>query len=91
MVVAARTAAQREIRAFSSLTVEISATELTWSFGPGSGRNSIAREEIISAMSGRNKWWWGWAALNRPRWDGFTTCRALGAAEIALHTKDAPS
>jgi hypothetical protein len=41
--------------AFSTLTVEVSTTELMWFFGPGFWRKSIARDEIVSAVPVRNK------------------------------------
>jgi hypothetical protein len=36
---------------FSSLTVEVTATELIWFFGPGFWRKSIERDEIVSARA----------------------------------------
>jgi len=69
--------------AFSSLTVEVSTTELTWFFGPGFWRKSIARDEIISATPVRNKWWWGWGIHLTPRgW--LYNVSGLEAVEIAL-------
>jgi hypothetical protein len=52
---------------FSSLTVEVTATELIWFFGPGFWRKSIERDEIVSATPVRNKWWWGWGIHLTPR------------------------
>jgi hypothetical protein len=52
---------------FSSLTVEVSADELVWFFGPGVWRKSIPRSEIESAAPVRNKWWWGWGIHLTPR------------------------
>jgi hypothetical protein len=52
---------------FSSLTVEVSARELTWFFGPGLWRNRLARTDIVGATPCVNKWWWGWGIHLTPR------------------------
>jgi hypothetical protein len=52
---------------FSSLTVEVTPTELTWFFGPGALRKRVARAEIASARPVVNKWWWGWGIHLTPR------------------------
>ena len=71
--------------AFSTLTVEVSTTELTWFFGPGFWRKNIARDEIVSAVPVRNKWWWGWGVRLTPRgW--LYNVSGLGAVEIALRS-----
>lgn len=68
---------------FSSLTVEATATELVWFFGPGLWRNSLARAEIVSATPVRNAWWWGWGVHLTPRgW--LYNVAGLDAVEIAL-------
>jgi hypothetical protein len=69
--------------AFSSLTVEVSSDELTWYFGPGIWRKSVARSEIESATPARNKWWWGWGIHLTPRgW--LYNVSGLDAVEISL-------
>jgi hypothetical protein len=68
---------------FSSLTVEVTATELIWFFGPGFWRKSIERDEIVSATPVRNKWWWGWGIHLTPRgW--LYNVTGLEGVEIAL-------
>lgn len=52
---------------FTSLTVEITATHLVWSFGPSVWRNSIALASITAATAETNKWWWGWGIHRTPR------------------------
>jgi hypothetical protein len=70
---------------FSTLTVEVSTTELTWFFGPGFWRKNIARDEIVSAVPVRNKWWWGWGVRLTPRgW--LYNVAGLEAVEIALRS-----
>jgi hypothetical protein len=70
---------------FSSLTVEVSATELTWFFGPGLWRKSIERDEIVSAIPVRNEWWWGWGIHLTPRgW--LYNVSGMEAVEIVLRS-----
>jgi hypothetical protein len=45
---------------FSSLTIEVTESELVWFFGPGFLKRRVARSEIAFAVTARNKWWWGW-------------------------------
>jgi len=45
---------------FSSLTIEVTESELVWFFGPGFLKRRVARNDISSAEPARNKWWWGW-------------------------------
>jgi len=52
---------------FSSLTIEVTQSELVWFFGPGFLRRRIARREIANAEAARNKWWWGWGVHLTPR------------------------
>jgi hypothetical protein len=52
---------------FSSLTVEVTPSELTWFFGPGIWRNTTPRDEIVSATPETNTWWWGWGIHLTPR------------------------
>jgi hypothetical protein len=69
--------------AFSSLTVEVSAEELVWFFGPGVWRKSVARDEIVSATRVRNKWSWGWGIHLTPSgW--LYNVSGMEAVEIAL-------
>jgi hypothetical protein len=68
---------------FSSLTVEVSAHELVWFFGPGVWRKSILRSEIESVVPARNKWWWGWGIHLTPRgW--LYNVAGLDAVEVIL-------
>ena len=52
---------------FSSLTIEVTASELVWSFGPGFLKKRVALSGIASAAPARNKWWWGWGVHLTPR------------------------
>ena len=52
---------------FSSLTIEVTESELVWFFGPGFLKKRIARSEIASAAPARNRWWWGWGVHLTPR------------------------
>ena len=45
---------------FSSLTIEVTESELVWFFGPGIFKKRVARSEIASAEPAHNSWWWGW-------------------------------
>ena len=68
---------------FTSLTVEVTPTELKWFFGPGVWRKSVARGEIVSATLEKNQWWWGWGIHRTPRgW--LYNVAGLAAVEIAL-------
>lgn len=69
--------------AFSSLTVEVTAEELTWRFGPGVFRGRVARTAILSATPVENPWWWGWGVHKTPRgW--LYNISGLEAVEIVL-------
>jgi hypothetical protein len=71
------------VAVFSSLTVEVATDELSWHFGPGVWRKTIARAEIVSAVVVTNKWWWGWGVHLTPRgW--LYNVEGLEAVEIAL-------
>jgi len=61
------------VRVFSSLTVEVATDELSWHFGPGVWRKTIARAEIVSAVVVTTMVWVG-ASTSR-RADGFTMSR----------------
>jgi hypothetical protein len=52
---------------FSSLTIEITESELVWFFGPGFLKKRVALSGIASAAPARNKWWWGWGVRLTPR------------------------
>jgi hypothetical protein len=52
---------------FSSLTIEVTESELLWFFGPGFLKRRIARSEIVSAKPAHNRWWWGWGVHLTPR------------------------
>jgi len=68
---------------FSSLTVEVTPTQLIWFFGPGLLRKSLEREDIASAAPVRNPWWYGWGVHRTPRgW--LYNVDGLDAVEIAL-------
>ncbi len=70
--------------AFSSLTVEVTPTRLSWFFGPGLLRKSIAREAIIGATPARNPWWYGRGIHLTPRgW--LYNVGGLDAVELALN------
>ena len=69
--------------AFSSLTIEIDADALRWSFGLGVWRNRIALGEIASATPVRNPWWYGFGIHRTPRgW--LYNVAGLDAVEICL-------
>jgi hypothetical protein len=69
--------------AFSSLTVEVTPTQLIWFFGPGLLRKSIEREAIMGATPARNPWWHGWGIHLTPRgW--LYNVGGLDAVELAL-------
>ncbi len=52
---------------FSTLTIEVTASELTWFFGPGFLKRRVARSEIAKAEPARNKWWWGFGVRLTPQ------------------------
>jgi len=69
---------------FSSLTVEVTAEELAWFFGPGVWRKSITRQSIANATPVINKWWWGWGIHLTPRgW--LYNVGGLEAVEVKLN------
>ncbi len=68
---------------FSSLTVEVTAEELTWRFGPGVFRGRVARADIVGATPVENPWWWGWGVHLTPRgW--LYNISGLAAVEIIM-------
>lgn len=52
---------------FSSMTVEVTPSELRWHFGPGFWKKSLARADIAHAAAERSKWWYGWGIRMTPR------------------------
>jgi hypothetical protein len=69
--------------AFSSLSIEVTPTQLVWFFGPGVWRKAVARSDIRRTTVVRNKWWWGWGIHLTPRgW--LYNVGGLEAVEIAL-------
>ena len=51
---------------FYSLTVDITTTKVTVSFGPGFIKKIFKLEEIRNARVVRNKWWYGWGIRLTP-------------------------
>jgi hypothetical protein len=69
---------------FSTLTIEIDTSALSWWFGWGVWRKRIALEDIASAMPVRNPWWYGFGIHRTPRgW--LYNVSGLNAIEIRLH------
>jgi hypothetical protein len=52
---------------FSSLTVEISDSELRFHFGPGFWRKRYPLTEVADAAVTRSSWWEGWGIRITPR------------------------
>jgi hypothetical protein len=50
---------------FSSLTVEVNANELRWSFGPGLWTYRLPLDEIETVAIVRNHWWNGFGIRRR--------------------------
>ena len=70
---------------FPSMTVEISDSVLTWSFGPGIIRKSVQVTDIESARIVQNSWLYGWGIRFTPHgW--LYNISGLGAVEIRLKT-----
>jgi hypothetical protein len=71
--------------AFSSLTIEIDADALRWSFGLGVWKKRIALKDIASATPVRNRWWYGFGIHRTPRgW--LYNVAGLDAVEICLRS-----
>ncbi len=69
--------------AFSSLTVEVTAAELAWRFGPGVFGGRVPRADIVAATPVENPWWWGWGVHLTPRgW--LYNISGLRAVEVVL-------
>ena len=69
---------------FSSLTVEINAGELRWSFGPGLWTYRLPLEEIETVSIVRNHWWNGFGIR---RGSGFRLYNVSGLDAVELHLK----
>jgi len=68
---------------FYSLTVDITATKMTVSFGPGFIKKIIKLDEIRGARTVRNKVWYGWGIRLTPHgW--MYNVSGLDAVEIDL-------
>jgi hypothetical protein len=52
---------------FASLTVEVSARELSWYFGPGFWRRRVERSSIARISRVRLPWWYGIGIRYTPR------------------------
>jgi len=51
---------------FGSLTVNVTANQVQWHFGPGFWKKSIARDQITSTTAIRTKWWYGFGIRLSP-------------------------
>jgi hypothetical protein len=69
---------------FSSLTVEESARELRWYFGPGFWTYRLPLNEIQSVAVVRNHWWNGFGIRMRP---GFRLYNVSGFDAVELRLK----
>ena len=52
---------------FRSMTIEISDAELTWFFGSGFPRKSVALRDVVSAEVIRTNFFYGWGIHYTPR------------------------
>lgn len=52
---------------FSSMTVSVDERQLTWHFGPGFWKKSIARSEIVSVEPAQMGWGYGYGIRITPR------------------------
>lgn len=71
---------------FSSMTVEIMDDELSWYFGPGFWKRSIALAEIGDAIPMHTQWYWGYGIkfFGPNRW--LYNVSGLEAIEIKLRS-----
>ena len=69
---------------FSSLTVEVNANELQWSFGPGLWTYRLPLDEIETVAIVRNHWWNGFGIR---RGSGFRLYNVSGLDAVELHLK----
>jgi len=70
---------------FSSLTVAVDGSELSWYFGPGLWRYRIARNTIQSAAIVQNHWWNGLGIRMRPGWRLYNVS-GFDAVELRLQS-----
>lgn len=73
------------IVAFATLTIEVRDGLLSWRFGPGVGRKSIALSRITTATEVRNPWSWGWGIRLTP-YGWLYNVSGLGAVEVVLRS-----
>lgn len=69
---------------FSSLTVEVSANELQWSFGPGLWTYRLPLGDIEKVAIVRNHWWNGFGIRIS---SGFRLYNVSGLDAVELHLK----
>jgi hypothetical protein len=72
---------------FSSLTITVNASEVSWSFGPGFWRSEIARNTIQSVAIVQNHWWNGFGIRMRPGWRLYNVS-GFDAVELRLQSGD---
>jgi hypothetical protein len=72
---------------FSSLSVEVTESELQWHFGPGIWRYRIARTDIESIRIVRNSWLDGFGIRMRPGYRLYNVS-GLDAIELRLKSGD---
>jgi hypothetical protein len=72
---------------FSSLTVEVSGTEICWYFGPGLWHYRVALSDIEGVRIVRNMWLNGFGIRVRPGWRLYNVS-GLDAVELRLKTGD---
>jgi hypothetical protein len=70
---------------FSSLTVEVSGTELRWYFGPGFWTYRLPLDEIRSVAAVRNRWWNGFGIRIRRDFRLYNVS-GLDAVELRLRS-----
>ena len=69
---------------FSSLTVEVSESELRWYFGPGFWSYRLPLDDIETVAAVRNHWWNGLGIRMRP---GFRLYNVSGLDAVELRLK----
>jgi hypothetical protein len=72
---------------FSSLTVEVTGTEIRWYFGPGLWDYRVALSDISDIRTVRNTWLNGFGIRIRPGWRLYNVS-GLDAIELRLKTGD---
>ena len=68
----------------SSLTVDVTDSEVVWYFGPGLWQHRIARADIATSAPVRNKWWYGYGMRYFGRGSWLYNVSGLDAVEIRL-------